>query len=95
MVTRLGMSKKFDMMALETVNNPYLSGDTSLTCSSETASLIDEEVLEIIKTAHEKAIDILKNNMEHLHKLARYLLEKETITGEEFMALLQEKALPS
>lgn len=88
MVTRLGMSKNFDMMALETVNNPYLGGDTSLNCSPETAAKIDEEVLSIIKNAHEKAIVILKDNTEKMHELARYLLEKETITGEEFMAIL-------
>lgn len=88
MVTRLGMSKNFDMMALETLNNPYLGADTSLTCSADTAAKIDEEVLAIIKRAHEKAINILKENTEKLHELARYLLEKETITGEEFMAVL-------
>lgn len=88
MVTRLGMSKNFDMMALETLNNPYLGADTSLTCSADTAAKIDEEVLAIIKWAHEKAISILKENTEKLHELARYLLEKETITGEEFMAIL-------
>jgi cell division protease FtsH len=88
MVTRLGMSKNFDMMALETVTNQYLGGDTSLACSSDTAAKIDEEVLSIIKSAHQKAIDILKENMEKLHELARYLIEKETITGEEFMAVL-------
>lgn len=88
MVTRFGMSKNFDMMALETVNNPYLGGDTSLTCSSQTAAKIDEEVLAIIKSAHEKAISILKENTDKLHELARYLLNKETITGEEFMAIL-------
>lgn len=88
MVTRLGMSKNFDMMALETVNNPYLGGDTSLMCSPETAARIDEEILSIIKSAHKKAFEILKENIEKLHELARYLLEKETITGEEFMAVL-------
>ncbi|SHN64961.1 ATP-dependent zinc metalloprotease FtsH [Desulfitobacterium chlororespirans] len=88
MVTRLGMSKNFDMMALETVNNPYLGGDTSLMCSPETAAKIDEEILSIIKSAHKKAFEILKENIEKLHELARYLLEKETITGEEFMAVL-------
>ncbi|WP_026184129.1 ATP-dependent zinc metalloprotease FtsH [Desulfitobacterium hafniense] len=88
MVTRLGMSKNFDMMALETVNNPYLGGDTSLMCSPETAARIDEEILSIIKSAHKKAFEILKDNIEKLHELARYLLEKETITGEEFMAVL-------
>jgi cell division protease FtsH len=88
MVTRLGMSKNFDMMALETVNNPYLGEDTSLNCSPETAAKIDDEVLSIIKHAHEKAIGILKDNTDKLHELARYLLEKETITGEEFMTIL-------
>lgn len=88
MVTRFGMSKNFDMMALETVTNPYLGGDTSLTCSSETASKIDQEVLNLIKNAHEKAFGILKENIEKLHELSRYLLEKETITGEEFMEIL-------
>lgn len=88
MVTRLGMSKNFDMMALETVSNQYLGGDASLACSPETASKIDDEVLTIIKTAHEKAIDILKENIEKLHTLSSYLLEKETITGEEFMRML-------
>ena len=88
MVTRLGMSKNFDMMALETVNNPYLGGDTSLTCSAETAAKIDDEVLTIIKSAHKKAISILKENTDKLHELAYYLLNKETITGEEFMEIL-------
>ncbi|MGE5676531.1 MAG: ATP-dependent zinc metalloprotease FtsH, partial [Pseudomonadota bacterium] len=83
MVTRLGMSKAFDMMALETVTNQYLGGDPALTCSSETDAKIDDEVLSIIKNAHERAINILKENMEKLHLLATYLIEKETITGEE------------
>lgn len=90
MVTRLDMSKTFDMMALETVSNQYLGGDASLTCSPETAAKIDEEVLELIRSAHEKAIAILKENMEKLHELAHYLLEKETITGEEFMEILKK-----
>lgn len=89
MVTRLGMSKAFDMMGLETISNVYLGGDPSMTCSSETASKIDEEVLAIIKSAHEKAINILKENMEKLHLLSSYLIEKETITGEEFMKILE------
>lgn len=88
MVTRLGMSKAFDMMALETLTNQYLGGDPALTCSSETAARIDDEVLTIIKNAHERAINILKDNMEKLHLLASYLIEKETITGEEFMRIL-------
>jgi len=88
MVTRLGMSETFDMTALETVSNQYLGGDAALACSAETATKIDKEVVEIIRTAHEKAIGILKENMDKLHELAKYLLEKETITGDEFMAIL-------
>lgn len=88
MVTRYGMSSSFDMIALETVTNQYLGGDTSLACSPETAAKIDEEVNQIVKNAHEKAIRILSENMEKLHELARYLLDKETITGEEFMQIL-------
>ena len=88
MVTRLGMSKAFDMMALETVTNQYLGGDSSLACSSDTAAKIDEEVLSIIKNAHEKAINILKDNMDKLHLLSSHLLEKETISGDEFMKIL-------
>lgn len=90
MVTRFGMSKDFDMMALETVNNQYLGGDTSLACSPEMAGKVDEEVLSIIKDAHEKAINILKENIGKLHELAHFLLEKETITGEEFMDILNK-----
>lgn len=88
MVTRLGMSKNFDMMGLETVSNQYLGGDASLTCSPETASKVDEEVLDIIKKAHGKAIDILKDNLDKLHELSRYLIDRETITGDEFMRIL-------
>lgn len=91
MVTRFGMSKNFDMMALETVNNPYLSADTSLTCSDESAGKVDEEVLSIIRSAHEKAIEILKGNMQKLNELSQYLLEQETITGEEFMEILNRE----
>ncbi|MBC8545644.1 ATP-dependent metallopeptidase FtsH/Yme1/Tma family protein [Clostridiaceae bacterium NSJ-31] len=90
MVTRLGMSKTFDMMALETQQNQYLGGDTALICSNDTAAKVDEEVLDLIKAAHEKAINILKDNMDALHQLAQYLLEKETITGDEFMKILNE-----
>ena len=90
MITRYGMSRKFDMVALETVTNQYLSGDTSLACSAETAAQIDEEVVQTVKKAHEKAIGILQENMDALHRLAHYLLEKETITGEEFMDLLSK-----
>ena len=82
------------MIALETVNNQYLGGDTSLACSSETAAQIDEEVNSIVSAAHTKAVQILSDNIDKLHELARYLLEKETITGEEFMAILKpEKVL--
>ena len=88
MVTRLGMSETFDMTALETVSNQYLGGDAALACSAETVTKIDKEVVEIIRTAHEKAIGILKDNLDKLHELAKYLLEKETITGDEFMAIL-------
>ena len=90
MITRYGMSRKFDMVALETVQNQYLGGDTSLACSVETAAKIDQEVVDTVRTAHEKAIGILQENMEALHRLAHYLLEKETITGEEFMDLLEK-----
>ncbi len=90
LVTRFGMSEEFDMMALETVNNPYLGGDTSLLVSAETASRIDDVVLGIIKDAHEQALQTLKENKDMLHRLAKHLFEKETITGEEFMSLLTE-----
>lgn len=90
MVTRLGMSKQFDMTALEIVTNQYLTGDATLACSAETAARIDQEVVEIIRTSHERAAEILKADETKLHQLAAYLLEKETITGEEFMAILNE-----
>lgn len=90
MVTRLGMSSQFDMMALETVANQYLGGDASLACAAGTAEQIDAEVLQIIKEAHAKAAGILKENEALLHELAGYLLEKETITGEEFMRILDK-----
>ena len=85
MVTRYGMSETFDMVALETVTNQYLGGDTSLACAPDTAQLIDEEVIKIVREQHQKALQILKENEVKLHKIAEYLLEKETITGEEFM----------
>lgn len=88
MVTRFGMSENFDMTALETVNNPYLSGDATLACSAETAARVDEEIIAIIKKAHDKAISILKENQEKMHELAQHLIEKETISGEEFMEIL-------
>ena len=91
MVTRYGMSEEFDMMALETVNNPYLGGDTSLLVSAQTAAKIDDEILKIIKSCHKKAIEILEGNKDKLHELTKYLLEKETITGEEFIEILNKK----
>ncbi len=88
LVTRYGMSDEFDMVALETVNNQYLGGDTSLACSPETSSKIDEKVFAIVKDAHAKAREIIKENEAKLHELATYLLEKETISGDEFMRIL-------
>ena len=91
MVTRYGMSDQFDMVALETVTNQYLGGDTSLACSEETARKIDEEVIALVKKAHEKAREILKDHAAKLNEIALYLLERETITGEEFMEILNRK----
>ena len=91
MITRYGMSKYFDMVALETVTNQYLGGDASLACSADTQRKIDEKVVEIIRTQHAKAIDLLEKNRDKLDELAKYLCEKETITGEEFMAILEGK----
>ena len=91
MVTRYGMSDNFDMTALEIANNQYLSGDTTLQCSAETAAKIDNEVMEIIRDAHKRATAILKADESKLHELAAFLLEKETITGEEFMAILNNQ----
>ena len=88
MVTRLGMSDNFGMVAMETVSNQYLGGDTSLACSEQTAAKIDEEVRQIIEQCHDRAKKILSDNLPKLHELAQYLLEKETITGEEFMEIL-------
>lgn len=90
MVTRYGMSSSFDMVALETVTNQYLGGDASLACSPETAARVDNEVNNIISQCHEKAKQILSENIDKVHELARFLLEKETITGEEFMAILNK-----
>ena len=88
MITRYGMSKDFDMVAMETVTNQYLGGDTSLSCSAETQAEIDRQVVELVKKQHEKAAKILADNKEKLDKLADYLYERETITGEEFMQIL-------
>lgn len=90
MITRYGMSKDFGMVAMETVNNQYLGGDTSLTCSAETQTAIDREVVELVKKQHEKAGQILLENRAKLDELAMYLYEKETITGEEFMEILNQ-----
>lgn len=90
MVTRYGMSEKYDMMGLETVNNAYLGGDTSLTCSSETAADIDREVLKMITEAHQKARKLISDHLDIMHEAANYLLDKETITGEEFMAIVRK-----
>jgi cell division protease FtsH len=88
MVTRYGMSKEFDMVAMETVSNQYLGGDSSLVCSAKKQEEIDEQVIEIVRKQHEKAAQILIDNNEKLHELSKYLYEKETITGEEFMRIL-------
>lgn len=90
MVTRFGMSKKYDMMGLEQVNNAYLGENTTLNCSAETAAEIDEEVLRLIKEAHQKARDLISKHIPVMHEAASYLIEKETITGEEFMKILQK-----
>ena len=91
MITRYGMSEEFDMVALETVNNQYLGGDTSLACSAQTQQEIDKMVVQLVKAQHEKAIGILKANRKVLDALAKYLYEKETITGEEFMDVLKKE----
>ena len=88
MITRYGMSDEFDMVAMETVTNQYLGGDSSLACSAETQTKIDQKVSALIKAEHQKAKDILTENREKLDEIARYLYEKETITGEEFMKIL-------
>ena len=91
MITRFGMTDEFDMVAMETVSNQYLGGDTTLACSAETAALIDKKVVEVVKTEHEKATKLLTENMPKLHEIAKFLYEKETITGEEFMEILNRK----
>lgn len=91
MVTRYGMTEEFDMVAMETVNNQYLGGDTSLSCSPETARMIDEQVVRIVREQHEKALSILRENEKKLHEISAYLLKKETITGEEFMEIFQRE----
>ena len=91
MVARFGMTEEFDMVAMETVSNQYLGGDTSLACSNETAALIDKKVVAIVKEQHEKARKLLNENLSKLHEIAKFLYEKETITGEEFMEILDGK----
>ena len=91
MITRYGMSEKFGMVALETVTGQYMGGDTSLACAGETAADIDEMVIELVKQEYNKAEKLLSDNMDKLHELAKYLYEKETITGEEFMKILNDK----
>ena len=89
MITRYGMTEEFDMVALETVQNQYLGGDAALSCSAETAAAVDRQVVELVRAAHQKALGLLRENESKLRELAGYLLEKETITGEEFMERLQ------
>ena len=91
MITRYGMSDDFDMVAMETVTNQYLGGDTSLACSAQTQAEIDRQVVELVKKQHEKALEILRANRDKLDELAQFLYEKETITGEEFMAILNKQ----
>ena len=94
MITRYGMSDSFGMVAMETVNNQYLGGDTSLACSADTQNEIDRKVIELIRTQHEKARKILSENRQKLDELSRFLYEKETIAGEEFMEILNQPEQP-
>ena len=94
MITRYGMSDEFDMVAMETVNNQYLGGDTSLACSADTQSMIDKKVVELVRGQHQKALDILRENKRKMDELAEYLYFRETITGEEFMKILTRKPIP-
>ena len=92
MITRYGMSEDFDMVALETVTNQYLGGDTSLACSAETQAKVDQQVVELVRKQHQKALNILTENKRKLDQLAQYLYERETITGDEFMKILSQTA---
>ena len=94
MITRYGMSDEFDMVAMETVTNQYLGGDTSLACSAETQSLIDKKVVELVRGQHQKALQILQENKQKMDELAEHLYFRETITGEEFMTILNRKPIP-
>ncbi len=89
MITRYGMSEDFDMVAMENVTNQYLGEDSSLSCSFETQTLLDKKVVELVKSEHQKALQILQDNIGKLHELAKFLYEHETITGEEFMKILE------
>lgn len=91
MVTRYGMSKTFGMVALETVTNQYLGGDTSIACSADTATRVDQEVIALIGQAYARAKELLEQDRAAMDRLSAYLLEKETITGEEFMEILDQK----
>ena len=91
MITRYGMSEQFGMVALETVNNPYLSADTSLACSQDTSARVDAEVQKMIAEAHDRAVEILTNDRDLMDRLTKHLLEKETITGAEFMEILEKE----
>ena len=94
MITRYGMSEEFDMVAMETLNNQYLGGDTSLACSAQTQALIDQKVVELVRRQHQKALQILRDNKRKMDELAEYLYFRETITGEDFMRILTRKPLP-
>ena len=94
MITRYGMSDEFDMVALETVTNQYLGGDASLACSADTQKEIDRQVTELVKKQHQKAKKLLLDNRDKLDELSNYLYEKETITGEEFMEILNREIVP-
>ena len=95
MITRYGMSEEFDMVAMETVNNKYLGGDTSLTCSAATQQQIDKRVVELVKRQHGLAKKLLEEHRDKLDELATYLYEKETITGQEFMDILKREEKPA
>ena len=90
MITRYGMNEEFDMVAMETMTNQYLGGDSSMTCSLETQTEIDKKVRDLVKLQHSKAYKILEDNVGKLHELAQYLYEHETITGEEFIEILNK-----
>ena len=93
MITRYGMTDEFDMVAMETVTNQYLGGDSSLSCSADTQNEIDKKVVETVRRQHEKALRLLHDNRDKLTELAEYLYEKETITGTEFMSILNGAAI--